>query len=180
MEYYIVFAGVIEQNFANKLVIAINNAKIAKATKIIILFSSLGGNIQEGFTIASVIQNSAIPIAIHANNNIDSIANVIYLSSKERSAESYAKFYLHGATSPPIAYDVKGLKEQLLALKTENARIAQFVSENSGLNFNKVQTMMKTGTTITAQQSLQYGIVQSISHREVPVGATMEEILFEN
>src|SRR5260221_9244293 len=112
-DYYIIFAGIIEQNFGNRLVTAINNAKLATATKIIIFFSSLGGSIQEGFTIASVIQNSTIPIAIHANNNIDSIANVIYLSSKERTAESYAKFYLHGATAPSLPYDEKGLKEQL-------------------------------------------------------------------
>lgn len=180
MDYYIIFAGIIEQTFCNRLVAAINNAKTVGATKIIILFSSLGGNIQEGFTIASVIQNSAIPISIHANNNIDSIANIIYLSSKERTSESYAKFYLHGATAPAIAYDEKGLKEQLLALKTENARIAQFVSENSALNFKKVQAMMKAGTTITAQKALQYGIVQTVVHRDVPPGALKEEILFVN
>jgi len=180
MDYYIIFAGVIEQNFGNKFVQAIKNAETVGATKIIIFFSSLGGSIQEGFTIASVIQNSLIPIAIHANNNIDSIANVIYLSAKERSAESYAKFYLHGATAPAIAYDEKGLKEQLSALVTENARIAQFVSENSAITFKGVQKMMKSGTTLTAQKALQLGIVQSISHKEVPLGANKEEILVVN
>jgi ATP-dependent protease ClpP protease subunit len=180
IDYYIVFAGIIEQTFGNKLVTAINNARAVNATKIIIFFSSLGGNIQEGFTIASVIQNSAIPIAIHANNNIDSIANVIYLSAKERTAESYAKFYLHGTKTPPQSYDEKGLKEQLLAVRTENARIAQFVSENTTINFPKVQSMMKTGTTITSQKALQYGIVQSIIHKEVPPGALKEEILIVN
>ena len=79
---------------------------------------------------------------------------MIYLSAKVRTAESYAKFYLHGATGPAIAFDEKGLKEQLLALQTENARIAQFVSENATLNFKKVQAMMKAGTTITAQKAL--------------------------
>ena len=175
------FAGVIEQIFANRLVSAINSAGANPLVKkITIIFSSLGGNIQEGFTIASVIQNSNIPICIHANNNIDSIANVIYLSAKERTAESYAKFYMHGAATPPAAYDEKGLKEQMLALKTENARIAQFVSENSGLNYKKVQAMMRAGTTFTAQQGLQHGIVHAIIHKEVPAGALKEEILAVN
>lgn len=181
MEYYIFFAGIIEQTFANRLVAAINNAiSIPNISKITIIFSSLGGSIQEGFTIASIIQNSKIPICIHANNNIDSIANVIYLSAKERTAESYAKFYLHGATAPAMAFDEKGLKEQALALKTENARIAQFVSENSILNFNKVQTMMRAGTTITAQKALESGIVQQIIHREMPTGSLREEIVIVN
>jgi ABC-2 type transport system ATP-binding protein len=55
---------------------------------------------------------------------------------------------LHGATTPSAAFDEKGLREQMLSLKTENARIAQFISENSGMNFKKVQTMMKNGTIL--------------------------------
>ena len=182
MDFYIIFAGIIDQGFGNRLVAAINKAGTNGAQKILIFFSSLGGNIQEGFTIASVIQNSKIPVSIHANNNIDSIANVIYLSAKERTAESYAKFYLHGAATPPAAFDEKGLKEQMSSIKTENARIAQFISENSGagLNFRKVQAMMRAGTTMTAQQALGCGIVQEVIHKEVPVGATMEEILVVN
>ena len=180
MDFYIVFAGVIEQNFGNRLVVSINNAVTKGATKIIIFFSSLGGNIQEGFTIASVIQNSKIPIAIHANNNIDSIANVIYASSKERTAESYTKFYLHGASTPALAFDEKGLKEQMLSLKTENARIAQFISENSNLNFKKIQKIMHAGTTMTAQQALKCGMVQQIVHKEIPPTALKEEILTIN
>lgn len=180
MDFYIVFNGVIEQGFANRLVTAINNATAGGAGRIVIFFSSLGGNIQEGFTIASVIQNSRIPIHVHANNNIDSIANVIYLSAKERTAESYAKFYLHGAASGPGPFDEKALKEALSSIKTENARIAQFVSENSSLNFARVQTMMKAGTTMTAQEALTCGVVQEIVHLEVPAGAQMEEILVVN
>jgi ATP-dependent protease ClpP protease subunit len=83
MDYYIVFAGIVEVGFSTRLFTAINKAGTSGATKIIIFLSSLGGNIQEGFTLASIIQNSKIPIAIHANNNIDSIANVIYMSARE-------------------------------------------------------------------------------------------------
>ena len=180
MDYYIIFAGIIDQNFATQLAFAIGNAETKGATKIFLLLSSLGGNIQEGFSLATIIQNSKIPISIHATNNIDSIANVIYLSAKERTAESYAKFYLHGATTPQSAFDEKGLKEQLLAIRTENTRIAYFVSENSGLSLKKVQGMMKAGTTISAQQALQCGIVQEIKHIEIPQGALKQEIITIN
>ena len=88
MEKFIIFEGMIDQQASQRLVGAINNASIQEPipSKITILFSSLGGNIYEGFLIASIIQNSKIPIAIHATNHVDSIANVIYLSSKDRSA----------------------------------------------------------------------------------------------
>ena len=104
---------------------------------------------------------------------------MIYLSAKERTAESYAKFYLHGANTNGT-FDEKGLKEQMLSLKTENARIAQFISEITDLNFKKVQTMMRIGTTMTAQQALGCGIVKEVVHKEVPVGAMIEEIIFVN
>lgn len=136
------------------------------AEKIILLFSSLGGNTQEGFALATIIRNSRIPIAIHATNNIDSIANVIYLSAKERTAESYAKFYMHGTTATGT-FDENQLREQLTAVKTEATRIAYYVSENCNLGLQQVQNMMKEGTSLTAQEALQYGIVQSINHLEV-------------
>ena len=105
---------------------------------------------------------------------------MIYLSAKERTAESYAKFYLHGAATPAATFDEKGLKEQMSAIRTENTRIAQFVSENSGVNFKKVQAMMRAGTTITAQQALQYRIVNAVIHLEVPLNALKQEILAVN
>ena len=179
MDYYIIFSGAIEQNFSTRLFNAIQNAPNLPANKIILFFSSLGGDIHEGFLLASVIQNSKIPVTIHANNHIDSIANVIYLSAKERTAESYAKFYLHGATVQGI-FDEKGLKDQISAVKTSNSRIAYFISENSNLPLSRIQEMMETGTTLSAQEALGHGIVKEIVHKEIPQNINREEIIFVN
>ena len=179
MDCYIVFSGIIEQNFATKLFNAIQTATTSGATRIILFFSSLGGDIHEGFLLASIIQNSKTPIVIHANNHIDSIANVIYLSAKERTAESYAKFYLHGATVNGN-FDEKALKDQLSAIRTSNSRIAYFISENSNLTLLKVQEMMEIGTTLSAQEALGQGIVKEIIHREMPQNTNREEIIFVN
>lgn len=180
MEYYIIFAGVIEQNFGNRLLNAINDAVQKGSTKIIIFFSSIGGNTQEGFALATIIRNCTVPITIHATNNIDSIANVIYLSAKERTAESYAKFYVHGANTTGT-FDEKSLKEQLLAVKTETTRIAYYISENCNLTLPKIQSMMQAGTSIPAQEALQYGIVQSIKHIEIPLqGIHRHDIVYIN
>ncbi len=180
MEHYIIFSGIIEPGFSLRLFNAIQNARNIGATKIVLFFSSLGGDINEGFLLASAIQNSKIPVAIHANNNIDSIANVIYLSAKERTAESYAKFYLHGATTAQSAFDEKGLKDQLSAIKTSNSRIAYFISENSNLQLPKVQEMMEIGTTLSAQEALGHGIVKEIVHKEIPQNINREEIIAVN
>jgi ATP-dependent protease ClpP protease subunit len=179
MNFYIVFAGIIEQNFGNRLLNAINLAIQKGSSKIILLFSSLGGNVQEGFTLATVIRNSRIPIQIHATNNIDSIANVIFLSAKERTAESYAKFFMHGAIAQG-PFNEKQLKGQLPILKTETTRIAYFISENSSLDLQKVQQMMETETSMTAQEALQHGFVQKIDHLEIPPNSLREDIVVIN
>lgn len=178
-EAYIIFEGNIEPQATLRLVNAILGYQKINLKKINIFFSSLGGSIYEGFLIASIIQNSKIPIAIHAVNHIDSIANVIYLSAKERSAESHAKFYLHGASTQGN-FDEKALIDKLSDLKTNNIRIANYISENSKLSLRKVQSMMKIGTTISAQQAHKENIVQNIIHKEIPAGATREEIIYVN
>lgn len=177
-EYYIVFEGAIDKDATVRLYAAIQNGIKLNASKIIILFSSLGGSIYEGFLLANVIQNSKVPILIHATNHIDSIANVIYLSAKERSAESHAKFYMHGSSAG--GGDIRELTDSLSAVKTNNTRIAYYISENSNLKLDEVKSMMTTGTTISAQEALQYGVTAQIIHREIPVGAASEEIIYIN
>lgn len=179
MESYIIFEGVINQEATLRLVTAINQANQGAFTKINIFFSSLGGSIYEGFLLASVIQNSKIPISIHATNHIDSIANVIYLSSKERTAESHAKFYLHGAAVQGN-FDEKALKDQLSSLKTNNSRIAHYVSENSAIALKTVESMMEKGTTISAQTAQKKKIVNHITHKEIPANAPRQEIIYIN
>lgn len=180
MDYYIIFSGIIDQTFSTRLFNAITNAPKLGVGRIIIFFSSLGGDIHEGFLLASAIQNSKVPIAIHANNHIDSIGNVIYLAAKERTAESYAKFYLHGAKTGAVAMDEKTLRDQLSAVRASNSRIAHFISENSGISLASVKGMMETGTTISAQEALKQKIVHNIIHVEVPQNALREEIIFVN
>jgi len=181
MEKFIVFEGNIDQQATLQLVNAIQGItnQPPQVSKITIILSSLGGSIYDGFLLASLIQNSPVPIAVHAVNHIDSIANVIYLAAKERTAESHAKFYLHGASTQGN-FDEKALKEQLSSIRTNNSRIAHFISENSGLSFKKVSALMESGTTISAQEAIKHKIVQKIEHREVPAGAIRVDIVYVN
>lgn len=175
IEYFIIFEGVIKKETTENLYNAIQNGIKQSASKIVIFFSSLGGNIYEGFLLANAIQNSKTPILMHATNHIDSIANVIYLSAKERSAESHAKFYMHGSSSD--GGDIRELKDSLSAVETNNTRIAYFISENTNLKLEEVKSKMEVGTTISAQDALQYGITNQVIHREIPGDGLREEII---
>lgn len=175
-EYYIFFEGLINLKTAKKIIDAINKAKEEKFKKIFIFLSSWGGNIDSGFLLASIIQNSPIPISIHATNHIDSIANVIYLSSKERTAESSAKFYMHGV-SQSGDYNENKLIEVLSSIRAGNSRVASFIFENSKLKLNQVVELMKEGKTLSAPEALEKGIIHQILHKEIPPNAKREDII---
>lgn len=179
-ESYIIFEGLIDQQATQRLFQAIDKLSKAGSQKIIIFFSSLGGSIYEGFLLSTIIQNSKVPIIMHATNHIDSIANVIFLSSAERTAEAHAKFYLHGASTAQATFDEKSLRDQLSAIRTNNARIAYFISENSAILLKRVQAMMKAGITISAQDAFKYKIVGQVIHKQIPTNATREEIIYIN
>ncbi len=181
MEKFILFQGGIDQQSTIALANAIHGASTQdpRATKITILFSSQGGNIYHGFLLANIIQNSQIPIIVHAINHIDSIANIIYLSSKVRTAEPYAKFYMHGVSAQGN-FDEKNLQEQLASVKINNQRIAHYVSQNTDIPFKDVTNRMLKGWTLSSQEALELKIVQKIEHKEIPKGAIFQEINFVN
>lgn len=176
---FILFEGAIDKDATQKLANAIITFVNANVPKITILFSSLGGSVYDGFLLATMIQNARIPVAIHATNHVDSIGNVIFLSAKQRSSESHAKFYFH-STTVQGNFDEKGLREKLSELKTQNSRTAYFVSENTPIALKKIQEMMKRGVTLSAQDALKYGIISEIKHLEIPATALRNEIIYVN
>ncbi|QQG47516.1 MAG: ATP-dependent Clp protease proteolytic subunit [Candidatus Woesebacteria bacterium] len=176
-DYFILFSGVIDKEPAERLLSAMNNAGKNGVGRIVIFFSSFGGSIYHGFQLATIIQNSKIPIVIHATNHIDSIANVVYLSAKQRSAESHAKFYLHGASTTG-SFNERELKDALSATQTNNSRIAYFISENTNLPLTKVKSLMEEGVTISAQDALKYGIANEVIHKQIPNGVLREDIIY--
>ncbi|MDB5194085.1 MAG: hypothetical protein JWN50_99 [Parcubacteria group bacterium] len=177
MEQYIRFEGSITPETTSRLVASINRIKESGAEKITILFSSLGGSIYDGFLVASTIETSKIPIRIHATNHVDSIANVIYLSAEERTAESYAKFYLHGASTGVMSMDERMLLDQLSSLRTNNHRIAHYIAEHTDIPLAKVRDLMRKGTTLSADVAKKFKIIHKVCHLEVKPDQPMEEII---
>ena len=174
-ELYIIFEGEIDEASTRKLYDALNSADPTKYEKINLIFSSTGGTIYHGFFLANVIQNFKIPIRIHANNHIDSIANIIYLSAKERTAEAFARFYLHGASGIRSGY-IKDFEEAATSLSVDNERIAQYIADNTDLSFDSASQLMDDRDSKSAQKALEHGIVQSLVHLEVSSGLNRIEI----
>jgi len=177
MEYYIIFEADIGRDEALALEKALKNAKKHNATHITILFSSLGGTIYYGFALATIIRNFEIPIRIHAANDISSIANIVFLSAKERTAESYAKFFLHSASTGERV-NIKRLGELISTLEVQDKRIAHYVSENTEISIEKVEELMDRSHSMSAEEALSYKIIQEVKPEIVPANSAREDIIF--
>lgn len=174
--HYIIFQGRIDPKNSQAFIDALYSAKKGGAEKIVVLFSSDGGSIRDGFDIATTIQNFPIPIQMHATNSIASIATVIYMAAKERTAESYARFYYHGAFISMSVFekDLRVLKRDLGAF---NYQIAQFISENTGMNYLEVKKVMNKTQSYTVEDAVKKGMVASVIHLEIPKDADRTDVI---
>ncbi|QQG46023.1 MAG: ATP-dependent Clp protease proteolytic subunit [Candidatus Niyogibacteria bacterium] len=180
MEYYILFQGRIDKDASLALINALLEANGKKeAEHITMLFSSVGGFIYYGFNIATVIKNLEKPIRIHATNEISSIANVVYLSAKERSAESYAKFFLHGASvEGNLSLNLEDLNEQVSSIQVQNDRLARFIFETTGTSIEEINQMMKGRRSLSSEEAFKYNIVLEVKEEQIPVGALRKDVIF--
>lgn len=86
------------------------------------IIDSDGGEVEAGFEIAKMIENYNGNTIAHGHL-VASIANIIYLSCKERKANSNSKFLIHPVTvSGHIvadANDLENIKQEILAIEEQ-------------------------------------------------------------
>jgi ATP-dependent protease ClpP protease subunit len=179
MDSYILFQGTIEKQPSLDLINALLALDESEDTdQIKLLLSSRGGSVYYGFTIATVIQNLKKRLVIHATNEISSIANIIYLAAKERSAESYAKFFFHGASVSADNLNYEDLNEQVSSMKVQNERIAKFVFEATGMTLNDSKNLMRQRQSLTAEEAVKRGIVQEVKREVIPPNALRKNVIY--
>ena len=181
MEYYIVFQGPIESEPSLGLINALLDAnKNDDVDHITLLLSSKGGDIYYGFNIATVIKNLKKPIRIHASNEVSSIANIIYLSAKERSSESFAKFFFHGASieGKNFSFNLEDLQEHLSSIEVENKRLTKFIFETTGMEIKDIEEIMKGRQSLTAEAAFAKKIVLEIKEEIIPPDALRKNIIY--
>ena len=180
MEYYILFQGSIEKQTSLALINALLEADGREDVHhITLLLSSRGGSVYYGFNIATVIRNLQKPIRIHATNEISSIANIIYLSAKERSAESYAKFFLHGVSiDGELSLNMEDLKEQVSSVEVQNGRLAKFISEITEIPIKEVKKMMRNRKSLSTELAFSHKIVLEVKEEQIPTDALRKNVIF--
>lgn len=98
---YISFYDQIDPQKVNKFInFIVNTIRQHQPTELYLLFSSNGGDVNAGFVLYNFLLSlrGKIKITIHNIGNVDSIANVIFMSAERRLASPSASFLFHGIT----------------------------------------------------------------------------------
>lgn len=176
---YILFQAGVNPQSAGQLLAAITNAINSQFTEITILISSPGGSVFDGMNIATLIKSSPIPINIHNVGKIDSIAGVIYSAGNRRFAQKNSSFLFHGVKISFAAnseISEQQLSENLATLKRDRENIAKNICDYSGIAYEKIDTLMKDGVIISAQEAKELGLVHEIMEAKIPIGVQIVTI----
>ncbi len=92
------FVGPIEhpwtQCLRNKLADAASNG----VQELTLLFSSYGGSLFEGFALYNLIRSMPYEVNIHNIGSVQSIANIVFLAGRRRTAARHSSFMMHNFT----------------------------------------------------------------------------------
>jgi len=158
------------QNLMNFLSDQINKGK----KEFYFLISSPGGSVNDGVVLYNFMRALPAKIIMHNIGIIDSIANVIFLSSNERYCNPNSSFLFHGVgfdINQPLRLDEKDLREKLLIIERDQKSIATIISERTELKEEDVKEMFFRAKTKNPNEAKGIGIVKEIKMVTIPEGS---------
>jgi ATP-dependent protease ClpP protease subunit len=172
---YITFVGGIDKPLVNKFINFCSNAVNAhKPDELYFMIASNGGDVDSGFVLYNYLQalQGGMKITMHNIGNIDSIANVIFLSGEKRFASPNASFHFHGvAMNLSGALNSNALKENLSRCVGMENRIIKTISNRSKLSTDTLEGLFSQGEGKEVDFAMEHGIIQEIKAPSLPAGA---------
>jgi ATP-dependent Clp protease, protease subunit len=177
-DIYGVFAGFIDQlavqKFFNNGVVAINRG----AKRAHLLIQSNGGVIGDGVALYNFLRNIPIEVIAYNMGAVQSIGVIAFLGAKKRKATKTATFMIHRSQ---FSGSVPAKSEQLQAvtesLTIDDARMRDILRANIVMPEDKWSVHAHADLFLTAQQALEYKLIDEIAEFAPPLGATIFNVL---
>jgi len=162
-QIYIV--GVIGQDTTDLDVIRQVKA-LGDVDEITVNINSIGGIIEQGFSIYNYLKNHPANITTVGRGNVNSIATVIFQAGNKRLLdENLQSFVIHNANIDPMALgqsvDANMLDVVSKHLRAEEERITQFYSDITKIDNLTLSNLMDKETNLTAQEAIELGFADS-------------------
>jgi len=179
----LVFVGPITNPAAKNLRNACCNTVTAGTKEIQILFSSSGGQVDEGFALYTFLLALPVKLTMHAIGKVDSIGLAVFLAGQQRFCSSDTTFLFHDfAWGAPSAINQtrSQWKDIVRLLDKDTLRIKELLKLRTALtdeDFNRLKLYDKT-LIQDASFAKEKGIVHEVKEASIPAGAIIANIDF--
>ena len=135
------------------------------ATELNVHIHSVGGDVDTGFAMYDVLRSSGKKIITTIEGLCASIATVPALAAdpEDRHATPNSKGFIHNPWGQPKG-DADTVSTYAELLKKEELRLANFYAAKTGLNVEDVQSMMKSETSMNAEEYKEKGFISVITN----------------
>ncbi|HTE01653.1 MAG TPA: ATP-dependent Clp protease proteolytic subunit [Mucilaginibacter sp.] len=133
-------------------------------TTLKILLSSEGGDVESALIIYHYIKSLPLQTEIIAFNKVGSAANIIFVSSTNRSATKDCLFVLHEGTNTinnPTA-SLHQHEDNLLWMKDRISRHVSVLSAETGKTITEIKKAMSDTVFLSAEDAKVFGLVRDV------------------
>lgn len=176
-EIYATLAGRIDEAVVQRVFDQMANAVSGKVKRFHLMLQSTGGIINDGIALYNYLRCLPIELITYNAGTVQSIAVSIFLAANKRKASRSATFMIHKATfyssGPTTSIQLSAATQ---SLKVDDDRIERILKQYIRLPEEKWDAHRFVDIFITAEEALQYGLIDEITDFAPPPGATLINI----
>lgn len=170
MEDWYLLTGGIDSNVAHQFITWVQEHRCRGMRKLTFFISSVGGDIDSSLRVYDFLKSSGLEITTVGFGQIDSAANILFLSGKKRLATEGCRFFLHEGTynfgNPKSALHVHD--ETVRLFKNMYTQVCQIISTETGQSVSNIKSKLLKGILLDTTEAKKLGLVTEIC-KEIPL-----------
>lgn len=134
---------------------------------------SLGGDVYEGFAIASAIRRYEGETVAHVDGVAASAASYVAVMADRVVMADFAQLMIHDAWTVAVG-NASELMDAAAQLDGVDASIAGIIAARSGMEPEEVRKLMHAETWLGAEEAVERGMADEVEHTERRVAASLD------
>jgi ATP-dependent protease ClpP protease subunit len=175
-DHTVIFSSNIDVQKANEFIQLLAHLQQQGAKKLTLAMNSGGGHVQSGILLYNALRSMPFEITTHNLGNVDSIANVVFLSGARRYACSAATFMFHG-----VGFDVTGnqrfeqqaLESLLDTVISDQQRMSKIIADRTGLSADTCMELFKEQKTRDAIWAKDKAVIHDVRDFSYPAAGNV-------
>jgi ATP-dependent Clp protease, protease subunit len=168
---YATFAGNINQDSLNRIFTSLGAATQRGVQTIHLLFESSGGIVGDGIALFNYFDSYPLELHIYNTGSVASVAVTSFLGVPHRYASAHATFMIHRTRlTLPTPGDAATHRAIAANIEADDTRTEAIIRSRTTIPEDRWAAQAINDVTITAQEALQFGLIQEIREFRPPTG----------